>query len=176
MVEPMRKRVRGLSQQWRESATQDCQTTLEHVCVWLTAAWSELSAGEIAAAFKRCGVSSALDGSEDHLVAPLAAAQRTYGYQHMHTQVAVARPRWPAGMGAGAGRFAAAAAVEPENALVGQQAMFAPPPVANRAKVRPSSILVWKGKDEDETAAAADQLAEYYSGAAWATVGEEQIY
>ena len=167
IVEHLRKRVRALSQQWRESATLDTETTLEHVCVWLTAAWSELSAGEIATAFKRCGVSSALDGSEDHLVAPLAAAQRAYGY-HMYTQVAAAG----AGIRAGAGRFV----VEPENALDGQQAMFADPrPVAKRAKVRPSAILVWNEQVEAETAAAADQLAEYYSGAAWATGAEEQI-
>lgn len=170
IVEPLRKRLRALSEQWRESATLDSQTTMEHVCLWLTAAWSELSASEIAAAFKRCGISSALDGSEDHLVAPLTAAQRSFS---AHAPPPVAEV---AATSAAPGRYVARPIQARSMPLPVLPVLPVLPaaarPISKRVKLQPSSIVVWS--EEAETTTAADHLAAYYdTGDAW--TGEELV-
>lgn len=44
--------------------------TRQNVITWVSQAWYAINEGIIVEAFKRCGISNALDGSEDHLMSP----------------------------------------------------------------------------------------------------------
>ena len=42
--------------------------TIKQVCQWIKQSWSRVREDIIVKSFKKCGISNALDGSEDHLI------------------------------------------------------------------------------------------------------------
>lgn len=48
-----------------------CPPRRQDVVNWVSAAWEAISVDTIVTGFKRCGISAALDGSEDHLLDPI---------------------------------------------------------------------------------------------------------
>ena len=42
--------------------------TIKQVCQWIKQSWSRVREGIIVKSFKKCGISNAFDGSEDHLI------------------------------------------------------------------------------------------------------------
>ena len=54
--------------QQRKQAKIGFETSLVTVCQWVKESWRELSKEMVERSFKKCGISNALDGTEDDLV------------------------------------------------------------------------------------------------------------
>ena len=72
---PFKDKVRHLWQSWMFSG--DVETTargnlkrasLQQVCQWVLAAWDDIPAAMVSKAFLKCGISNAMDGSQDDIL------------------------------------------------------------------------------------------------------------
>ena len=70
---PFKERIRGYWAEWMQTPMAKTiqgnlkQPTRQDVIDWVSRAWSEIDPELLTHSFLVCGISSALDGSEDHL-------------------------------------------------------------------------------------------------------------